>query len=135
MEIWELREKYATLEALRVARRAHTPGSRSEVPREALRALAARFPGALRELERLPLALITARHAELAEVARGLAPEPLWAEAQRRYHRTLRRALAVNRAAPRRSPAGRLGLWAVQQVAESLEIELGACRALLFPWE
>jgi len=124
----ELHEKYAALEALRVARRAAPTGP---PPLDELRALARRFPGALRELERLSLAEISARKEQLAEVLAGV-PEPLWAAAQRRYHDELRAALTGRPLAPR----GRGGLtaWATARVAGALGLEHRACRALLFPW-
>jgi len=57
-----------------------------------MRALAARFPGALRELDRLPMAVIEARIATLEAGER-----PAWAAALAEYHALLRSALRVRR--------------------------------------
>ncbi len=93
MDVEELREKFVILEELRDAR-ALDPGG--DVPREALRALAHRFPGALREIERVPREVLKARRETLDRVLRG-EDEPRWAVAQRRFHAELRGALAVKR--------------------------------------
>ena len=93
VDVEELREKFVILEALRDAR-ALDP--RGEVPRLALRDLARRFPGALREIERVPRDVLKARREALDHVVRG-NDEPRWALAQRHFHAELRGALAVKR--------------------------------------
>lgn len=98
MDVGELREKFVILEELRDAR-ALDP--RGDVPREALRALAHRFPGALREIERVPRDVLKARREALDRVLRG-EDEPRWAVAQRLFHAELRGALAVKRLLGRR---------------------------------
>lgn len=100
----ELGAKYRTLAGWRVRRDAD-----DQAPRGALRALATRFPGCLRELDLLSAdaLLVRARSAEAA--AAGAAPEPwlLWIWA---YHRLLSAALLVKRALGPRSRAGAAAL-------------------------
>ncbi len=138
MEARALLEKYVELLALRRVRR-DAPEAPPPLPR--LRALAARFPGALRELERLPMDLLEERARELEGVVAGLVEEPRWARAQRLYHAGLTRALAARAAGPQgrtREPGSmsRPGLTA--RVVEVVALELGVtsarCRSLLFPW-
>lgn len=80
-----LTEKYQRLVALRRA-----PPS-AEPPTEAMRALAARWPGALRELDRLPIEALEARLAALA-AADPEAP-PRWVLRDDAWHRTMAAAL------------------------------------------
>jgi hypothetical protein len=68
-------------------------------PRAAMRTLAADFPSALRELDRLPMATIIARVAELERVVRGEAPEPDWVSLQLAVHGWLQIGLRVKAAA------------------------------------
>ncbi len=102
-----LREKYAEMRALREA------DAHADVvdPRPRLRALAARFPGALRELDELPLDVIVSRLAELEAVERGELPVPRWARAQCLYHGWMRAALGARRAAGRDRDRGRAARW------------------------
>ncbi|EYF04681.1 hypothetical protein [Chondromyces apiculatus] len=83
-----LAEKYRQLGALRRARALGEP-----VPeRQVFRALAAEFPGALHELDNLPLDEIDARRAALdAAVAGG--PAAPWMEPMAAYHALMRAAL------------------------------------------
>ncbi len=83
-----LADKYATLADLR---RRHAEGETSPTD-GSLRKLARAFPGALRELDRLPLAEIDARESALRDAARGglLAPWMAWLHG---YHGSLRAAL------------------------------------------
>lgn len=85
-----LARKYRALAALREA---HARGEPT-ADRATLRALAGEFPGALRELDRLPLEVIRARAAALEAAARGGVVEPwmAWLDA---WHRILVAALAV----------------------------------------
>jgi hypothetical protein len=148
VDVAELRVKYVEIVRLRVARREDPNGA---PPIVAIRQLARRFPGALRELERLPLAAALARQDELAHVLAG-GTEPLWSIAQRGYHDGLRAALAEKRAAFAASertsgksdhtpvmrvplPGGKLTSWVVAEVARGMGIDVSTCRALLFPWE
>ncbi len=84
-----LLDKYRRMIALRRAELA-----RSARDAIAIRELATRYPGALRELDRAPLEILEARCASLE---RG--PMPSWAEPTWTWHRQLRWALAVRRAA------------------------------------
>jgi hypothetical protein len=59
--------------------------------------LAERFPGALREIDELPLEVIEQRIAELDRVVAGEAPAPDWARFLARYHGWLRAALRIKR--------------------------------------
>ncbi len=65
-------------------------------PTFAMRALAERFPGALRELDALPLEIIDARIASLVQAIELDSPEP-WMIALDRYHAWLRLALRMRR--------------------------------------
>lgn len=83
-----LRDKYQRMLALRRAAQAGAPKDP-----HALRALAERYPGALRELDRAPLEALSARLEQLAH--EGL---PGWAEPTVAFHLQLRWALEVRRA-------------------------------------
>jgi hypothetical protein len=79
------------------ARARNEPGFVEPDPRAAMAELARTYPGALREIDELPLALIHARIDELraAETdATSIAP---WMIAQSRFHALARGALAVKR--------------------------------------
>jgi hypothetical protein len=85
-----LRDKYQTLRRLREQ-------THEVAPRAELAALAARFPGALRELDRLPLDVIEARWSAIDAVVRGVAePEP-WMRLQVAYHGFMRAVLRIRR--------------------------------------
>lgn len=116
-----LREKYEAMLALRVAHeRARTdPRYVEPDPREAMMALAARFPGALREIDELPLATIRARIDELLEVEREGARAASWMIAQARFHRLARGALATKRwLAKRKSATAALEAAFARAIAE-----------------
>lgn len=82
--------KYQAMRALRIAEHA-------TAPRAELLALASAFPGALRELDRLPLEQIEARMRALEHVlATGRAPDA-WMELQSAYHGFMRAALRIRR--------------------------------------
>lgn len=84
----ELLEKY------REIRRLRTAPTEVAAPREALVALAQRFPGALRELDAMPLETIERR---IAELERAIAKDQAapWMEAQALFHPLARGALAA----------------------------------------
>lgn len=106
-----LTDKYAEVLALRDA---HARGEDPPDLRARLRTLASRYPGALRELDRLPREVIVER---LAALATGeLAP---WMVAMDRYHRWLRVALRRPTLVPRRE--GRV----VPAVVDCVAAELG----------
>lgn len=90
----EILGKYREIKRLRELEEAGSSGD----PREAMRALASAFPSALGELDRLPMATIEARVAELERVIRGESPVPGWVGLQLAVHDWLRLALRVKRA-------------------------------------
>jgi hypothetical protein len=95
-----LSRKYRTLSALRREReRDGTVGARS-----LLRALAREFPGALRELDTLPLDEIDRRVGVLDAAAEGSRPPEPWMAWMVAYHATMRTALSV-KARVARQPA------------------------------
>ena len=66
-----------------------------EAQRETLVSLAHRFPGSLRELDRLPPEVLNERVDVLQSVIMGAEPAPLWARQLALYHAWLRVALWV----------------------------------------
>jgi hypothetical protein len=94
-----LRDKYLELQRLRVE---HEAGDRED-PRPRLRALSARFPGALRELDELPMEQIAARLATLQAVLARTEAAPAWVALQLGYHGWMRAALCIKRIAAERS--------------------------------
>jgi hypothetical protein len=88
-----LREKYREIKRLRVLAAA---GPRPE-PRRELAALARRFPGALRELDQLPMDAIELRLAVLDAVLERGEAAPQWVSLQIGYHGTMRAALRIKR--------------------------------------
>jgi hypothetical protein len=90
-----LRDKYREMKALRVE---HARGEPAD-PRPRLRALAQRFPGALRELDELPMELIEARLRALDEALAAGPPfsSRPWIALQAGYHALMRAALRVKR--------------------------------------
>lgn len=87
----ELAKKYRTL----LAWRAQKQRDGSEPAREAFRALARQFPGALRELEVLSTETLEQRAIELEACARGECEATLWMLAIESFHRWMRVALRV----------------------------------------
>jgi hypothetical protein len=89
-QLARLRDKYQALWQLRA--------TRVEVPPKAeMSALAAAFPGALRELDRVPLPLIEQRLASLQAVVEGRAPLVAWMTLQIAYHGFMRAVLRLRR--------------------------------------
>ncbi|MCC6648322.1 MAG: hypothetical protein IT374_22470 [Polyangiaceae bacterium] len=117
-----MREKYAELAALRQ----HARDGTLPDPRPRLRALAARFPGALRELDQLTDDELRARVAALGRPDVASRPPP-WLEPVARYHAALSRALATPTRGQR--PSTR----ALAEVAAELGLDLAATRALVRP--
>lgn len=101
-ELLALAEKLTELIALREL-------GADDPPRDRLRALATRFPGALRELDHVPLATLIARR-EALNGAIGGGAIPTWAKAMSRYHGWLRIGLRL-RAEATRTEAGAIA-WA-----------------------
>lgn len=100
-----LLSKYVEMKRLRVADAEQTLAD----PRDAMRTLAARFPGALREIDVLPMDEIDARIAALERsLTEAEAPIATWMIALSRYHAWLRIALQIRReAGPRTLEAAR----------------------------
>lgn len=84
-----LHAKYVEMRLLRTS-----PSANDVRPR--LRALAARFPGSLREIDELPLDEIDRRIEALESVAAGRAPSA-WMTAMDRFHALTRTALLAKR--------------------------------------
>jgi hypothetical protein len=92
-ELLELAEKYRTLAALR----AQKDGTPAQAGRATLRALAARHPGCLRELDTLGGPELD-RRARTAEAAAAGGPREPWMAWIWAYHRLMRATLATRRA-------------------------------------
>jgi hypothetical protein len=109
----QLREKYVRLAELR-ARREQGHPLLPEERRErklAFRDIAARFPGALRELNGSPAAVLAAKVLALdVEIERSLRGEAVarWAVVVLDFHHTLRELLSEKRARPFAAPGGRI---------------------------
>ncbi len=71
------------------------PGFVEPDPRPAMAELARDFPGALREVDQLPLEIIRARIEEIAAAEANPSVVASWMRAQARFHRLARGALAV----------------------------------------
>jgi hypothetical protein len=89
--VMALLDKYREIKRLRVE---HARGDEQD-PRPQLRVLAARFPGALRELDELPMDAIEARLALLNDVLARVQPAPSWIALQLGYHGWMRAALRI----------------------------------------
>ncbi len=87
----ELRAKYEEMRELR------RTDDGSYDPRARMAALAARFPGALREIDTLPLAEINHRIEALTRAERDPSHAQKWMLAQSRFHTLTREALAERR--------------------------------------
>lgn len=117
-------------EQIREMRRAHEDGTEGD-PRELMRALAAEFPGALRELDELPMQTIEAR----LEALRAPQP-PAWADTMSRYHGWMRLALAIKRAHGRDAEPAEVLLWLADRDTrpdEPNDVTIEAVRAILRP--
>ena len=97
--------KYETLHALRSSREEAIrkgwlsfPLSERPARRRTMQSLAARFPGALRELDEADAEALAARIAELKAALAG-GPRLPWMEACALFHEALREALATRRGA------------------------------------
>lgn len=87
--------KYHEIRALR----AHDSDEHADDPKPRMRALATRFPGALRELDELPFELLETRIVEVEAALRGDMAPPRWARLMLEYHAWMRAALDLRRAA------------------------------------
>lgn len=93
-----LRGKYVEMLRMRDLDAAGDPAD----PRPAMRALASRFPGALREIDELPRDVIASRVDAIDRALATAGHEP-WMLALWRYHACLRVALRIRRAIPERT--------------------------------
>jgi hypothetical protein len=89
--VMALLDKYREIKRLREE---HTRGDEQD-PRPQLRELAARFPGALRELDELPMDVIDERLSSLHDVLARVHPAPPWVALQLGYHGWMRAALRI----------------------------------------
>jgi hypothetical protein len=111
-----LREKYREIKRLRTVDAEHVARGHAHDPKPEMAALARRFPGALRELDELPMAQIDARLTALdGALAEQRVPE--WAALQVAYHGTYRFALRIKRRAARK---GALDDTALQHAIDTL---------------
>ncbi|HXJ23527.1 MAG TPA: hypothetical protein VMT03_25150 [Polyangia bacterium] len=124
-----LARKYAALVALRSRRDGDGPAA----TRAELRALAAEFPGALRELDTLGAAELARRADACAAALAGEIQEPwmAWIDA---FHTLMRGALERRgNGAVRNSPGGRTLPVVVRQVAVTFAASPQQVAATLFP--
>lgn len=94
-----LRDKYMALRALRA-------GEDGGDPQGGMRSVAVRWPGALRELDELPMDVLDDRIAALEASLAG-SPVPTWAPWLAEFHGWMRAALALKRHAGRDHGAAR----------------------------
>jgi len=135
--------KYERLTALRARR----DGDGAPATRDELRALAAEFPGCLRELDTLGPAELDRRTAACAAVAAGGAPEP-WMAWIDGYHALMRQALETRGARARGQspdaaddfaqavltpPGGRMGVVILRALSVRFGVSAATIAAALFP--
>lgn len=152
-QLAELIAKYETLVELRRTRAEAMARGWNAFPLEArpgrrrtMQALAARFPGSLRELDDASLEALSHRLVALRLAALGADCQP-WMPACSLFHEGLREALAARRGAPSpfwsereslqrqlaRPPTGRLLDVVWTAVAETLRITPGEAERLVYP--
>jgi hypothetical protein len=91
----QLRRKYGEMLSMRLA---HDSGVETEArARQRMAELASRFPGALREIDELELAVIRERIERLDAALRGDGPVERWMEAVGLFHSLARGALRAKR--------------------------------------
>ena len=91
--VTELLQKYSTMRAMRLRAKTHP----EEAPKAQMAALARRFPGALREIDQLPMHEIEFRIEVLQRARDDGASMPPWGELQWGYHSTMRASLRIKR--------------------------------------
>jgi hypothetical protein len=117
-DLLALERKYRCLLELR--------GGAREPEGGVLRALASEFPGALRELDILPLATLERRLRTVAAAVAGAEPSP-WVHWMLAYHRRMRLALAIKRKlGDARLEPGAIARGAGAEFGEELEPEFVA---------
>jgi hypothetical protein len=112
-EARQLRDKYVEMLAMRLA---HASGHEEATDvRARMVALAARFPGALREIDDLDLVELRGRIAKLEGVLAGALPTEPWMEAVSLFHTMTRGALSAKRwlSGRKRADASVEGAYAV----------------------
>lgn len=141
-QVEELVEKYEALVSLRRTREEAVmrgmnafPAHERPARRQTMRALAARFPGSLRELDDTDVDGLQARLAELQSTRQG-KPLQTWMEACALFHAEVRDVLAARRrlgGRAQRSASGRLldGVW--MAVGEKLGLSAGDAERLVYP--
>lgn len=149
MQPRDLLDKYIEMRALRCLDVEGVLGD----PKPRMRALAKRFPGALREIDELPLEIIQSRIDAL--IRHEGEPEP-WMIAMQRFHVAMRDVLAIKRILGRREitpalraaaervssawdldriarpPAGKLTELVFEHIAKTMGIDATEARALVF---
>lgn len=125
--LWKYSELVELLEtrlAMQATGASCFPEDQGRLRRVRMHALASRFPGALRELERATLAGLKRRHDVLRAIAEGRAhlEEHRWVETVWRYHAALRALLRSKRTNPD-APRGRPSHMAVDQVALEMGLD------------
>jgi hypothetical protein len=131
-ELRDLREKYVAMLGMR---RRHDAGEEDTAQvRQEMAELAARYPGALREIDDLPVEVIEQRIAALAGALEGTIEVEPWMRAAARFHALARGALCAKRwlggrkhvdAATERAFAAEAGSLAFPDEARAWAGELG----------
>jgi hypothetical protein len=129
-ELVALAEKYETLAALRRARERGEPAPE----KSAIQSLAARFPGALYELDTLPLEVIDERASALRRASESLVQGhvPAWMTWMARYHALVREDLASRRERRAEVPRPRATATAVATIAREASTPREEIEAALF---
>jgi hypothetical protein len=118
-----LRDKYREIKRLRDAAAAGLIAD----PRSAMAALAQRFPGALRELDELPMEQIDTRLLALEQLSESAHAVPEWVRLQIGYHGCMRAVLRIKRmAADARDAASLLHMLALEYVPAADEPSLAS---------
>ena len=124
-----LARKYQALVALRARR----DGGGAAATREELRALAAEFPGCLRELDTLGSEELGRRAAAAATAAAGGAREP-WMDWIAAYHGAMADALAARgRGEAVAAPEGRLNVRVLRELGARFGVPAATIAEALFP--
>jgi hypothetical protein len=118
-----LRRKYVEMQRLRLLHdRARTDATFVEPdPGPAMAALAREFPGALREIDELPIAALAARIVALDDAIADASRIAIWMRASSSFHRHARGALVVKRWLAERTDEGEARRAALERALDSLE--------------
>jgi hypothetical protein len=124
-----LARKYRALVALRARR----DGGGAPATRDELRALAAEFPGCLRELDTLGPAELARRAAAVTAAAAGGAREP-WMDWIASYHALMTEALAARAGGQAgAAPEGRLNVKVLRALGARFGVAAATIAETLFP--